>query len=92
VRVRFLKSRVIGKLPSPPGVRTLASYRKSGFSVQFRIMKKWIGIAAVAIAGLVFIHWYDSARIEAMPQRIRSSPAEIYTQHELELRSETPLQ
>lgn len=54
-------------------------------------MKKWIGIAA-AVAGLIYIRRYESARIEAMPEKIRSSPAEIYTQRELELRAETPLQ
>jgi hypothetical protein len=29
---------------------------------------------------------------EAMPEKIRSSPAEINAQHQLELKSETPLQ
>jgi hypothetical protein len=55
-------------------------------------MKEWIGIAAVAIGGLVYIHYSQSARIEAMPEKIRSSPAEINAQHQLELKSETPLQ
>jgi hypothetical protein len=54
-------------------------------------MKKWIGIAVV-IAGVVYIHRFECAWIEAMPEKIRSSPAEINTQQELELRSETPLQ
>jgi hypothetical protein len=73
----------------PPQVGKLPEFV---LQVQFLIMKKWIGIAAVAIAGLVYIHRYESARIEARPEKIRSSPAEINTQHELELRSETPLQ
>jgi hypothetical protein len=55
-------------------------------------MKKWIGIVGVVIAGLVYIHRYQSAGIEVMPEKIRSSPAEVNTQHELELKSETPLQ
>jgi hypothetical protein len=69
-----------------------AKLPETRFSVQFRIMKKWIGIAAVAIGGLVYIHHSQSARIEAMPEKIRSSPAEINAQHQLELKSETPLQ
>jgi hypothetical protein len=54
-------------------------------------MKKLIAII-VAIAGLVYIQQYESARINTMPEKIRSSPAEINAQHELELRSQTPLQ
>jgi hypothetical protein len=55
-------------------------------------MKKWIALGVVAIPGLVYVHYYASARLEAMPEKIRSSPAEINAQHQLELKSETPLQ
>jgi hypothetical protein len=55
-------------------------------------VRKWIGIAAVALGGLVYIHYSQSARIEAMPEKVRSSPVEINAQHQLELKSETPLQ
>jgi hypothetical protein len=60
-------------------------------ALQFHTMKKLIAII-VAIAGLVYIQRYESARINTMPEEIRSSPAEVNAQHELELRSETPLQ
>jgi hypothetical protein len=53
-------------------------------------MKKLIAIIVV-IVGLVYIQ-HESARINTMPEKIRSSPAEINAQHQLELRSETPLQ
>jgi hypothetical protein len=55
------------------------------------MMKKWV-VLAVAVGGLVYIRYYQSARFEAMPEKIRSSPAEINAQHQLELKSETPLQ
>jgi hypothetical protein len=55
-------------------------------------MKKRIAFGVVAIAGLVYVHYYASARLEAMPEQLRSSPAEINAQHQLELKSETPLQ
>jgi arginine exporter protein ArgO len=61
-------------------------------AVQLLSMKKWIAFGVVAIAGLVHIHYYASVRLEAMPEGIRSSPAEINAQHQLELKSETPLQ
>jgi hypothetical protein len=56
------------------------------------MITKWIALGVTAIAGLVYVHYYASARLEAMPEKMRSSPAEINAQHQLELRSETPLQ
>jgi hypothetical protein len=55
-------------------------------------MKKWIALGVVAIAGLVYIHNYASARLEALPKNPRGGPAEINAQHQLELKSETALQ
>jgi hypothetical protein len=60
--------------------------------VQFQMITKWIALGVTAIAGLVYVHYYASARLEAMPEKMRSSPAEINAQHQLELKSETPLQ
>jgi hypothetical protein len=65
---------------------------REAWAVQLRTMKKWIALGVVVIAGLVYVHYYASARLEAMPEKIRSSPAEINAQHQLELKSETPLQ
>jgi hypothetical protein len=55
-------------------------------------MKKRVAFGAVAIADLVYIHCYASVRLEAVPETIRSSPAEVNAQHHLELKPETPLQ
>jgi hypothetical protein len=54
--------------------------------VQFQMMTKWIALGVTAIAGLVYVHYYASARLEAMPEKMRSSPAEINAQHQLELK------
>jgi hypothetical protein len=61
-------------------------------AVELQSMKKWISLGVVAIAGLVYAHYCASPRLEAMPKNPRGGPAEINTQHQLELRSETALQ
>jgi hypothetical protein len=48
------------------------------------------GVAA--IASLVYVLYYSSAPLEAMPENPRGGPAEISAQHQLELKSETTLQ
>jgi hypothetical protein len=61
-------------------------------AVGMQSMKKWISLGVVAIAGLVYIHYCGSARLEAMRKSPRGGPAEINAQHQLELKSETTLQ
>ncbi len=61
-------------------------------AVQLQSMKKWIALGVVAVAGLVYFHYYASARFEAMPKNPRGGPAEINAQQQLELKSETTVQ
>jgi hypothetical protein len=64
----------------------------SPLPVQFQSMKKWIALGVFVAAGLVYVHYYASARLEAMPKNPRGGPAEISAQQQLELKSETTLQ
>jgi hypothetical protein len=41
---------------------------------------------------LVYIHNYASAQLEAMPKIYAAALAEINAHHQLEIKSETPLQ
>jgi hypothetical protein len=70
----------------------LASLDAFPLAVQLQSMKKWIALGVVAIAGLVYVHYYASARLGAMPKNPRGGPAEINAQHQLELKSETTVQ